>query len=653
MLIQKERDLPKDVPDLFSLDFETKSVADKTIEGFSIAYRDPKNPKKAKKFYVPMKHDFDPDDVWVNISYKAGVEYLKWLVKGRRIIFHNAGFDLLVLEEHDVPFDINNIEDTMLLHWDLDTERKHALKEIMKNEYGEDTLTYEEAKKLGFDQFVWYAEHDAFWTLRLFLDLEKEALLHPKTYTLYRKYEMPFVLNMMDMNAHHNRIRVDKPLLQKYVKMVQEEIAVIESALKEELGDINFNSGDQLGIALKKAGYKIKYREPTEKMKAKAEKKGVAVKKNPALAVGDLLKIQEDQGGDIIDLIIYNRELQKLDGTYVSKINDITSEQKYKNEVIHVLMGYRFLHHGARSGRLSSSDPNMQNFPSEPVVMVLQFLGYLKEAKLEKRNKIWLSEDEIRAYAERAEKEKIIAKILAKCSIDMRKIFIPFPNHVFIGADFSQIELRMIAHLARDVTMIKFFMAEEDIHQQTADKATEIAGFKVTRRYAKTLNFGLIYGLYFTILARKLGIEKDVAKKMYDAYFELFSDVALFITKVHKHARRSHYVQTLLGRRRNMKTIGILDDDFGTRNYAENSSVSTTVSGSAADLIKVAMINIRKNLPKVKILLQIHDELLCEVHEDIAEDMLKKVKWEMENAMELLVPVVADAKIGSDWRAVH
>ncbi len=987
MLIQKMSQLPllKSIPKLIAVDTETENKSG-GIEGYSFSYLS-KN-KKLKGYYIPINHLFGDDEKYVNVNFNSGVKYLEQLVKGRRVVFHNAQFDLTILEEEcgiQIPNEM--VEDTLLIHWLLDTERLHGLKPIMRDEYGQNVVTYDEARAQSFAEFAKYGSNDSIYTLWLFYKIYPEIKALKNTFDLYRNVEIPNIRPLQDINHRKNFIRIDQKLMKSYYDLIHTEQDAIQSILTEKLGDINYRSTKQLAEKLIEFGYNIPRKPPTSKMIATARLKGEEVVGNYSLDAKQLDKIHKKQGGLILSAILYNRKIEKIENTYVRPIYE--SLQMVKKGV-YVLSGYDIMHTGTRTGRYcvpleseiltiggwkkyneisvgdvvmgfdlttysyrwtiledinvfmdkqpigrlsvgrlhnkkyqqgfwcteehrwivkndkvigfanagkipnnmkvlyqpkdvlmpsisddkyinvsseeaaiigwyltdgnltkskgsinpglairlckkrsiaqldllmkkfdgsytvskylmadkqhysteyrlsskvfalilakykcvncfefilrlnidariamwdamveadgsmrrgskrydrfvsetnevknagnifnllsvslgkpihsrnykirgqkdfthyqllmndltkqlhskwkverdasvwcpttslgtwivrqgnlisitgnSGHNPNLQNQPRDKIVMKQLLFSELKLCKIIKQRREYISDKEFKQLLKDLKDNKEVEKFIDQYSIDIRKIFIPMPGRKFIGADYSQLELRMIAHLANDKLMCEKFRVGADIHQETADMISARVHRVVPRQDAKPLNFGLIYGLFWTSFAETTGMPKKEAKEVWETYFELFAGVTKFIGVVQKSARESHYVQTILGRRRNMDTVGINEwgdskKDFMKRKNAENASVSTVVSGSSSDLIKIAMNEIYyKHKNDLDIKLQIHDELLIEVDEDKAEKMLPKIKSIMENAIKLRIPVLVEGKIGDSWRGVH
>ena len=302
-------------------------------------------------------------------------------------------------------------------------------------------------------------------------------------------------------------------------------------------------------------------------------------------------------GHDTPRLILEHRELDKLDGTYVSVLPRLIDGRGR----IHT----RFNQTVAATGRLSSSDPNLQNIP--------------------------------------------IRRALGR---EIRKGFVAAPGHAFVGADYSQVELRVMAHLSQDDAFVEAFRADRDIHRETAARIFGVEADDVTptmREQAKTINFATIYGQGPFALARQLGISQTQASEFIAGYFERFAGVAAYLEEMKELARRQNYVETLFGRRRYIPEIRSRNP--GIRGYGERTATNSPIQGSAADLIKVSMIRLHDRLAgtDARILLQVHDELLIEAPEAEVEAIGRVVREEMEGAIQLAVPLRVDLGIGRNW----
>jgi DNA polymerase-1 len=317
----------------------------------------------------------------------------------------------------------------------------------------------------------------------------------------------------------------------------------------------------------------------------------------------NLIKLREKH--PIIDLIFEFRSLKKLLSTYIETLPLLINQKTGK---IHTSFNQAV----AATGRLSSNNPNLQNIPIR-----------------EDRGK------------------------------EIRKAFIPSDNdHILVAADYSQIELRLMAHFSMDTDMIEAFSKGEDIHAATASKIFNVPIDKVDkdmRRKAKTANFGIIYGISAFGLSQRLNIPRGEAKELIDGYFSTFKRVKMYMDESIKNARDKGYVETIFGRRRYLKDIN--SRNAVVRGMAERNAINAPIQGSAADIIKMAMVKINKMFHvkqlQSKMILQVHDELIFDVYKTEIEEVKKIVKHEMENAVTLTVPMVVDIGTGANWLEAH
>jgi DNA polymerase-1 len=300
-------------------------------------------------------------------------------------------------------------------------------------------------------------------------------------------------------------------------------------------------------------------------------------------------------------LVLEYRQLTKLKSTYVDALPVLIRSGSGR---VHTTFGQT----GTATGRLSSTNPNLQNIP-----------------------------------------------IRTELGREIRAAFIAEPGHVLLAADYSQIELRLLAHFSKDQLLVEAFRRGDDIHTLTASQVFGVPPLMVTsdhRRQAKAVNFGIVYGLSAFGLSQQLGIEPSDAKKFIDAYFEKYSGVRIFIDKTLAEARRDQKVRTLFGRIRPMPDINSKNSNL--RGFAERTAVNSPLQGTAADLIKLAMIriddDIRESKLKSRMTLQVHDELVFEVPENEIDTMKTLVREHMEEVHELVVPLRVELGVGLNWR---
>jgi DNA polymerase-1 len=332
---------------------------------------------------------------------------------------------------------------------------------------------------------------------------------------------------------------------------------------------------------------------------------GTRVKKTKTGYATDVDVLESLKGVPIADLVLDYRQLSKLKSTYLDVLPEMVS---LKDGRIHTSYSQVI----AATGRLSSNDPNLQNIP-----------------------------------------------IRSEFGRRIREAFVPADSkHVLISADYSQIELRVLAHLTGDPNLIKTFEKEEDVHRRTASLVFGVPMDKVTplqRSQAKTINFGVIYGMGPQRLARENGVSMAEAKQFIEDYFAKYPGIKGFTTECVEMAKEKGYVSTILGRKRLLPDI--LSTNVGLRITAEHMAVNTPIQGSAADLIKVAMIRLHEKLKTRKMgttmLLQVHDELVFEAPKGEVEEAKKLIVHEMENAMKLKVPLKVDVGVGKNWLEAH
>lgn len=409
-------------------------------------------------------------------------------------------------------------------------------------------------------------------------EVEKQGLLD-----VYERIDLPLASVLARMEAAG--VRVDKNELDIISKKAQEEIGRLEKSIYELAGfEFTINSPQQLAEVL------------FDKLNLQPPRKSRVKSRSTAAEVLNELALVHELPRKILEY----RELAKLKSTYSDALP----------KLIHPVSGRlhtRFSQTGTATGRLSSSNPNLQNIP-----------------------------------------------VRTELGREIRAAFVPAPGYKLLSADYSQIELRILAHLSKDPVLVEAFRRGEDIHSRTAQEVFGVAPFAQTpdhRRVAKVINFGVIYGLSAFGLAQNLGIDTREAAKFIAAYFERYSGVKKYLDAQIAETRKTGFTKTIFGRLRPIPEINSPQPNM--RNFAERTAMNTPMQGSAADLIKLAMIELDRRLPKdfkSRMILQVHDELLFEGPEEEIPRLTKLVKEVMENVYKLSVPLIVDTKVGYNWR---
>ena len=430
------------------------------------------------------------------------------------------------------------------------------------------------------DDFISYISKEVY-SLNMAKKILKDKLNETGMYSLYRNLEMPlsFVLYQMEKEG----ILVKPEELKAYGDALTDKISQLEHSIHETAGvEFNINSPKQLAEVL------------FEKMQLPGGKK---TKTGYSTAADVLEKLAPDY--PIIGEILEYRTLTKLKSTYAEGLSAYIEDDSR----IHTNFNQTI----TATGRLSSTEPNLQNIPMR--------------TELGRR---------------------------------IRKIFIPKDGCVFMDADYSQIELRVLAHMSGDEQLIEAYKMDEDIHRITASKVFKTPLEKVTdlqRRNAKAVNFGIVYGISSFGLSQDLSISTKEAKKYIDEYFKTYPGIKLFLDKLVTDAKNKGYCESMFGRRRPVPELK--SSNFMQRSFGERVAMNSPIQGTAADIIKYAMVNVYDRLKreglKSKLILQIHDELLIETHNDEVEEVRKVLSEEMQNACELAVRLEIDLHTGTDW----
>lgn len=513
-----------------------------------------------------------------------------------RKIGQNIKYDLTIFARNGI--ELQGVAfDTMLQSYTLDSTGRHNMDNLAERYLGHQTIPFEELAgkgkhQLTFDQIeldkaTEYAGEDAEITMKLHQLLWSELQKTPELVKLFEQIEMPLVSVLS--RVERNGVLIDPAKLLAHSVEIEQRLKELETLVHQEAGEVfNLASTKQLQeILFNKLGLPI-------------------LKKTPKGAPSTNEEVLEElaqMGHQVPVLLMEHRGLSKLKSTYTDKLPQMINAQTGR---VHTS------YHQAvtATGRLSSSDPNLQNIPI------------------------------------RNEQGRRI-----------RQAFIARDGYVILAADYSQIELRIMAHLANDANMIKAFAEGKDIHRSTAAEIFGVPLEAVTseqRRSAKAINFGLIYGMSEFGLANQLGISRTDAKKYMELYFQRYPAVQQFMLDIREKAAEKGYVETLFGRRLYLPEINSRNQM--RRKAAERVAINAPMQGTAADIIKVAMIGIDqavRNCEDIAMIMQVHDELVFEVKADRVEHYTPLIKAEMEKAIELKVPLIAEVGVGGNWDEAH
>ena len=572
----------------YTFDTETTSLDFNQAElvGFSISYR------ANQSFYCPLAHNSADK---VNLPFKESIDSLKLLLDNNEItvIGQNLKYDINVLRKYSLDFK-NNIEDTMLMSYVLNSGGKHDLDTLASKYLNQKTISYEEVAGKGKDQIsfadveisraVEYACEDSDLTYLIYDELKSKLDKDKKLLFIYKNIEIKLMLIIAEME--YVGVSIDEAELSKQSASLSKRLNQIEK-------NIYKISGRQFNISSPKQIQEIFY----DELKLPVLKK--TPKGQPSTNEDVMTQLAEDH--ELPGLILSYRNLLKLKNTYTDKLGEQVSDVSKRlhtsyNQTITI------------TGRLSSSSPNLQNIP----------------IRTEDGRKI-------------------------------RSAFIPRDGFELFSADYSQIELRIMAHLSGDIAMIDSFINGEDIHSSTARKVfnTKKEPSSEERRAAKAINFGLIYGISAYGLARQLKIENIEAKNIIDTYFAKYKRVKEYMEELKETAGKNEYVETMHGRK--VFLPNITHSNFQVRSAAERTAINAPIQGTAADILKIAMIDISQWLQSNKIhnifmIMQVHDELVFELKKSDIEHYSEKISNIMSEAENLSVPLVVNTFSGSNWQ---
>jgi DNA polymerase-1 len=575
----------------FAFDTETTSLdaTQADLVGFSFAV------EPGEAWYLPIGHSYlgMPDQ----LDRQMVIDRLRPLLEDPQLakIGQNVKYDALVLRRAGIK--VAGVTcDTMLASYLANpAANSHGMDALAADLLDYQTIPYSEVAGSGKKQIcfseveiekaVVYAAEDADITLRLAEKLEPMVVSEDQE-KLFHDVEMPLMEILTEMEW--DGVRIDSHFLGQLSKEMEGKLAELEQEI-HDLAGVNFNiaSPKQLGEVLF---------EHLQLPRGKKTKTGWSTN----VEVLTVLAAEHEIAARILDY----RSVAKLKSTYTDALPKMVHPDSGR---IHASFNQAI----TSTGRLSSSNPNLQNIPI------------------------------------RTEEGRRI-----------REAFIPSEGNVIISADYSQVELRVLAHMADEPTLKESFANNEDIHVRTASEVFGVFPQMVTdeqRRQAKTINFGVIYGMGAFSLGKDLGIKPKEAQVFIDNYFARYSQIGAFMESCREEARQKKYVTTILGRR---CAIPEIDSSNGAvRSYAERNAINYPIQGSAADVIKVAMVNIARRLEEEglqsKMVIQVHDELVFDVPESESEKMQSLIKEEMENAVPLTVPLLVEVGVGKNWREAH
>lgn len=549
--------------------------------------------EKGKGFYVPFPENQEE-------AQALAAKFIPFFEnEDIEKIGQNLKYDLKILSNYGITVK-GKLFDTMIAHYLINPDMRHNM-DILAETYlqyspqsieeliGKKGKNQKSMRDVALEEIKEYAVEDADVTFQL-KELFTTELDNTGTKKLFDDIEIPLVKVLADMEREG--IRVDVAFLQSLSQNLTEDIKKLEQNIYETAGEkFNLASPKQLGDIL------------FDKLKIGGAKQKKT--KTGQYATGEEILSYLAADNPIVKDILDWRQLVKLQNTYVDAL---PNQVDVATKRIHT----DYMQTVAATGRLSSNNPNLQNIP-------------IRTERGRQIRKAFVARDE---------------------------------NYTLVSADYSQIELRVIAALCGEENMIKAFQNKEDIHKSTASKVFNVPLEEVTREqrsHAKTVNFGIIYGVSAFGLSNQTNLSRKESADLIEAYYQTYPKLKSYIQDQVDFARDNGYVQTIVGRRRYLKDIN--SQNAIVRGGAERNAVNAPIQGSAADIIKIAMINIHKKLTdenwKSKMLLQVHDELVFDVHNDELDAIQPMIKHEMENAFQLTVPLEVEIGKGKDWLEAH
>ena len=552
-----------------------------------------------KACYIPLKHNSKE-----LLDTNKVIQKIKPILEDKSIkkIGQNIKFDYIVFYHRGIK--MNSMEDTMLMSYVLDAgKNRHNMDTLSELHLGHKTISYKDLvgsgkKQLTFDQVeinkaTEYAAEDADVTFRLY-KLFKKNLISEKLENIYELFEKPLIEILANMEIHG--VKVDDKFLKILSKKFEKKISLIEDKIyKISKKKFNIASTKQLG--------EIMY----EELKIASMKK---TKKGSYATSASVLEDLAFKGNEFPKLILEWRQISKLKNTYSDSLQEHINP---KTKRVHT----SFLLAATTTGRLASSDPNLQNIP-----------------------------------------------IKTEDGKDIRKSFISEKENILVSADYNQIEMRILADLADVKELKKAFNNQQDIHSLTASQVFNVKITEINsdmRRKAKAINFGIIYGISQYGLAKQIMVSNNEAAEFLNSYFKKFPEIKDYMNETIKFCRKSGFVNNIFGRRSHI--TGINDKNFNIRNFQERAAINAPIQGSAAEIMRLAMIRISKRMnetkeQKCKMLLQIHDELIFEVPKESEKKFTNLIKQEMTSVKDsdlhsFSTPLTVDVNSGENWGLLH
>ncbi|AWA48776.1 DNA polymerase I [Acinetobacter junii] len=575
--------------DHFAIDTETTNLDYRVAElvGFSIAF------DANEAYYVPLAHDYEGAPEQLN--REQVLAQIKPILENEQVkkIGHHLKYDAHIFANHGITIQ-GWYFDTMLASYVLNAAAtRHGMDDVARVYLSHLTTTFEQiagkgAKQKTFNQIelevaAHYAAEDAHVTYRLYEVLSSKLKSHPELVNILHNIEMPVARVLTGMEE--DGIKLDHKFLDQLSVEFSDTMQTLENQATELAGEtFNIASPKQVGEVL------------FDKLGIKGGKKTATGQYSTSESI--LEKIEHP----LAEVILEHRGLAKLKNTYTDRLVEQSHDATHR---VHTS------YHQAltATGRLSSTDPNLQNIP-----------------------------------------------IRTPIGRQIRKAFIAPEGRVLLAADYSQIELRLMAHFSQDDALVHAFQQGQDVHRRTAAEVLGIAIEDVTndqRRQAKAVNFGLLYGMSEFGLTRQLGFTREESRSYIARYFQRYPGVLDYMERTRQIAREQGFVETILGRR--LYTPDILATNKMIKQAAERAAINAPLQGSAADIIKLAMIAVDKILPKdqAKLLLQVHDELVFEADVSIADELSKQIADVMQSVLEISVPFVVEVGQGLNWDAAH